>query len=204
MRPFVVGIAGGSGAGKSTLARELARAAGSALVVEVDWYYRDLSHLPAAERAEWNFDHPDALDWDLLRDHVRNLQSGRAVRRPVYDFVSHTRLPHGVDLQPQPLAVVEGILALHDPALRELLDLKIFVEAPRDLRLSRRLRRDVAERGRSDRSVRLQFERTVDPMHELFVAPSGGFADLRAVGAGALQQAVSSILAVFQGRDENQ
>jgi uridine kinase len=204
MRPFVVGIAGGSGAGKSTLARELAVALAAALVVQLDWYYRDLSHLPPEQRAEWNFDHPDALDWELLRGQIGALRRGEAVLRPAYDFGAHARLAEPVEIQPQPVAIVEGILALHDARLRELLDLKIFVDAPRELRLGRRTLRDVVERGRTKGSVLLQFERTVEPMHGLYVAPSRDFADLHADGAGSIDNTLRAILARFRGRAGDQ
>lgn len=204
MRPFVVGIAGGSGAGKSTLARELAAALGTTLVVQVDWYYRDLSHLPPERRAEWNFDHPDALDWELLRRQIEALRRGEAVLRPAYDFGAHTRLPEPVEIQPEPVAIVEGILALHDAGLRELFDLKIFVDAPREVRLGRRTRRDVVERGRTEGSVLTQFQRTVEPMHGLYVAPSRDFADLQADGSGSIDSALRSILAGFGGRPGDQ
>ena len=195
MPPFVVGIAGGSGAGKSTLAGELARAAAPVLIVEIDWYYRDLSRLPPDERAQANFDHPDSLDWDLLREQLGALARGEGVDRPVYDFSTHTREPAPIRVEPAPLIIVEGILALHDPPTRALMDFKIYVDSPPALRLERRLVRDVNERGRSKSSVELQFERTVTPMHDLFVEPTRRFADWQADGAGTAEATLLALLA---------
>ena len=198
MAAHVVGIGGGSGAGKSTLARLLALTASTgvpALVLELDWYYRDLAHLTAAERAQANFDHPDALDWPLLLEHVGTLRMGQPVARPAYDFATHSRLAASVVAAPAPLLIVEGLLALYDPGLRSLLDLKVFVDVAREVRFARRLRRDVVERGRTPHSVEAQFGLTVDPMHRLYVEPSRAFADWVADGSRPFQQEVETIVA---------
>lgn len=195
MSPFIIGIAGGSGAGKSTLARALEAELAPAAIVELDWYYHDLGHLTPDERAEANFDHPDALEWALLREQLAALKRAEAVQRPVYDFATHTRVPAPVTLGAAPVVVVEGILALHDPGVRALFDYKVFVDAPRAVRLDRRTRRDVAERGRSISSVAVQFNQTVGPMHERFVAPSRRYADLCVDGAAPPGLALPAIVA---------
>ncbi|MBI1357463.1 MAG: uridine kinase [Acidobacteria bacterium] len=201
MQPFVVGIGGGSGAGKTTLARRLAERVEPgrpALLVELDWYYRDLGGLSLDERARTNFDHPDALDWPLLLEQVGSLRQGLAVERPAYDFASHTRLAQRVPAEPTPVMVVEGLLALHDPSLRALLDLKVYVDARRDVRLSRRRRRDVEERGRTPESVTAQFAATVDPMHAQYVEPSRASADLIADGCLDVDRVVEAVFGLLQ------
>lgn len=194
MRGFVVGIAGGSGSGKSTLARQLSAAEPSAMTVAVDWYYRDLSHLAADERARANFDHPDAIEWELLRRQLRQLRAGRSIQRPVYDFKTHTRTQTQLFQATGDLMVLEGILALYDDEVRSMLDLTVFVEAPAAVRLERRMRRDVLERGRTAASVREQFTKTVDPMHRVYVQPTRAFADLRADGSKDFAAVVDAIL----------
>jgi uridine kinase len=170
----IVGIAGGSAAGKTTLARALAEALGPERVLHLqqDWYYRDLSHIEPEVRAASNFDHPEALEIELLRRHLRSLRRGETVRRPAYDFATHTRLSCRHLLRPQEMVLVEGTLVLAEPALRELLDICVYVDAPKETRLGRRLTRDVAERGRDAASCLEQHRRTVWPMHELYVGPS--------------------------------
>jgi len=197
LQPFVIGIAGGSGSGKSTLARELTGRVQPSLLVEIDWYYRDLEALTPTEREAVNFDHPDALDWALLRDQLATLRSGASVERPVYDFALHRRRPDVVQVEPAPLIIIEGILALHDRPTRDLMDLRVFVESPLELRRARRVRRDVAERGRSAASVALQIERTVAPMHRRFVEPTRRFADVLADGSGSLEAAARAVLAGY-------
>lgn len=196
MPPFVIGIAGGSGAGKSTLAHGLAAELAPAAIVELDWYYRDLGHLSPTERAKANFDHPDALEWELLREQLAALKRAGSIWRPAYDFSTHTRNPEPLELQTAPVILVEGILALHDPGVRALLDFRVFVDVPRGSRLERRTRRDVAERGRSAASVALQFERTVEPMHQRFVEPARDIADWRAEGTASVDSVVAAIRAV--------
>lgn len=183
MRPRIIGVAGGSGSGKSTLAVELARRLPGAALVELDWYYRDLSGLAPEERETVNFDHPDALDWPLCLEQVRLLAAGRPVRRPVYDFAAHTRVPGTLAVEPAGAVVVEGLLALHHDGLRAFWDLAVFVALDEERRFARRLERDVAERGRSPESVREQLERTVRPMHDRFVEPSRAHADAVADGS---------------------
>ena len=179
-RPLTIGIAGGTGSGKSTVAAKLAGAAppGRCVVVDHDSYYRDQSHLTPAARAELNYDHPSSLDSGLLAEHLRELKAGRAVDVPIYDFVTHTRKPVTRRVEPAALVIVEGILVFVEAAVRDLLDIKIFVDTDADIRLMRRIRRDLEQRGRSFQSVRDQYYATVRPMHIEYVEPSKRWADL--------------------------
>lgn len=176
----MLGVAGGSGSGKTTVAEHLARLSGVARValVRLDSYYRDSPHLPLDERAAMNYDHPDAFDWPLLMDHVRALCEGRAVEVPVYDFAAYARRAETVRLEPTRIVVVEGILVLYEPELRDLFDLRVFVDTDADVRLIRRLERDVAERGRTLASVLDQYLATVRPSHLQFVEPTKRYADV--------------------------
>ena len=181
MRPaLVIGVAGGTGSGKTTIARKLVDAMprGSALIVEYDAYYRDRSDLSPDQRAALNYDHPDALESELLADHLRLLRTGQPIDAPIYDFRTHTRVSETRRVVPTPVVVVEGILTLAQPAVREQLDIKIFVDTDPDIRVFRRVRRDLEERGRTFASIREQYYRTVRPMHNQFVEPSKRWADL--------------------------
>jgi uridine kinase len=179
-RPFTIGIAGGSGSGKTSLARTLVEMLGprQCAWLDHDSYYRDLAHLSPAERAAINFDHPDSLDNALLAGHVRELRAGRAVERPCYDFATHARKATTTHIDPRPLVVCEGILLLAVPELADSFDLRVFVDTPADVRILRRLQRDIAERGRTVESVARQYMETVRPMHERFVEPARATADL--------------------------
>lgn len=178
--PFVVGIAGGSGSGKSTIARALTEALGPSKVVliEQDAYYRDQSHLSPQARADVNFDHPDAIDLELLGAHVDALVRGEAIDKPRYDFAQHVRGAEVDRVVPRPVVLVEGILVLADRALRRRMDLKIFVDTDADIRLIRRIGRDIEDRGRTFPQVREQYYATVRPMHLAFVEPSKRHADV--------------------------
>ncbi len=174
---FAIGIAGGTGAGKTTLARLVAAALGHVTLLDLDSYYLDRSGLSRESRDRLNFDEPGAFDVSLLLQHLRQLRDGRPVEKPRYSFEHHMR--SGVEiLHPAPIVVVEGLFALWWEELRSLFNLKVYLDAPRDLRVMRRLKRDVEFRGRSPESVIQQYEVTVSPMHDRYVAPTRGHADL--------------------------
>jgi uridine kinase len=180
MRPLLIGIAGGTGSGKSTVARRIVESLppDRAVVIEHDWYYLDRSHLSAQERALVNFDEPGALDNARLLADLSALREGRAAVCPQYDFGTHTRLAAGRTVEPHPIVIVEGILlfAIHD--LREAFDLRLFVDTDDDIRLLRRIRRDIEDRQRDIGSIELQYRQSVRPMHHLYVAPSRQHAHL--------------------------
>jgi len=179
-RPVVIGVAGGSGSGKTTVVSRIVESLGDAhvTVLEHDRYYRDRKDLRLEERAALNYDHPDALETDLLVEHVRALRSGRSVDAPVYDFTLHARRAVTETALPRQAVILEGILIFTDAALRDLMDVKVFVDTDADTRFIRRLRRDVAERGRTMDSVIEQYQSTVKPMHLEFVEPSKRYADI--------------------------
>jgi uridine kinase len=178
--PLVIGVAGGTGSGKTTVARHLAQNIGAARVayIQHDNYYKDQGHLSPEARAQVNYDHPDSLDNDLLYRHIQELVAGRPVNVPIYDFKVHRRTTEIMPVEPRPVVLVEGILIFQDERLRNMMDLKIFVDTDADLRLIRRLRRDVAERGRTFESVIDQYLNTVRIMHLEFVEPTKRYADL--------------------------
>lgn len=180
MPSFVIGVAGGSGSGKTTVVRRIVDSLGPGQVtlLDHDRYYRDRNDLRLEERASLNFDHPDALETDLMVHHVRALKAGDAVEVPQYDFTRHARLSETTTFQPRRALIVEGILVFTDPALRDLMDIKVFVDTDSDTRFIRRLLRDVAERGRTMDSVIDQYQSTVKPMHLEFVEPSKRYADV--------------------------
>ena len=180
MKSFVIGVAGGSGSGKTTVVRRIVDSLGpdQVTLLDHDRYYRDRNDLRLEERAALNYDHPDALETDLLVRHVRELKSGKAVQVPQYDFTRHARLSATETFQPRRALIVEGILVFTDAALRELMDIKVFVDTDSDTRFIRRLQRDVAERGRTMESVVDQYQNTVKPMHLEFVEPSKRYADV--------------------------
>ncbi len=173
------GICGGSGAGKTTLTRQLLDLLGTRFVsvLAFDSYYRDLSAMPMSERVVRNYDHPDSLDSELFVTHLDLLRSGRSIDVPVYDFATHTRRPVTERVEAHPLVVVEGILLASFPEVAARIDLLVFIDVPEDIRLARRIRRDVAERGRRSDDIRRQFIETVAPMHDLYVEPNKGSAD---------------------------
>ncbi|GAB4136422.1 MAG: hypothetical protein Fur0037_00940 [Planctomycetota bacterium] len=178
--PFLIAIAGGSGSGKTTLSRALVARIGEdrCALLDHDSYYRDLSSVPVAERAGRNFDHPESLENDLLIRHLSALARGEVVLKPNYDFATHTRRPDATPVHPRPIVIAEGILLLSLPNLARCFDLRIFVDAPPDVRALRRLSRDIVERGRTVESVCRQYLTTVRPMHEEFVEPARDSADL--------------------------
>jgi uridine kinase len=199
-----IGVAGGTGSGKTTVARKLAESLPdhTSDIIEYDNYYRDLRHLSADERAAVNFDHPDALDSELLAEDLRRLRGGEAIEVPSYDFVDHLRRPESRRVEPRPVIVVEGIMTLAIAMVRDQLDLKIFVDTDSDIRVLRRARRDIERRGRSFEDVRRQYYETVRPMHLEYVEPSKRFADLIIPEGGsnhvALEVIVARLLQVAQ------
>jgi uridine kinase len=196
-RPIIIGIAGGSGSGKSTVITRIVEDIGPDCVgvLEHDAYYRDLQHLSFDERAAFNFDHPNALETELLVQHIDLLLDGNEIRKPIYDFTQHSRTDRVEIVGPNnPVIIVEGILVLADVRLVERMDIKIFVDTDDDVRLIRRIRRDIAERERSLESVLDQYERTVRPMHIEFVEPSKRRADLIIPRGGRNQVAVSLLM----------
>jgi len=193
--PYIVGIAGGTGSGKSTLAENMIKNfAGQTLLIKHDNYYRDQSHLPMEQRAGVNYDHPDAFEDEYLIAHLEELRQGRPVWGPLYDFSTHTRQMSRQLLEPRELVIVEGILALHHPFLRELYDLKVFVDTDADIRILRRMTRDLVERGRTMESVVQQYIATVKPMHEQYVEPSKRHADV-IIPEGGLNKAAIALIA---------
>jgi uridine kinase len=180
LTPTLIGFSGGSGSGKTTLTAAIHGRLGNhrSAVLSLDAYYKDLSHLPLEERAAVNFDRPDALDVQLLTQQIRQLRCGRAVEVPRYDFTTHTRRPETLTLQPKAVVLAEGILLLALDPIRSLLDLKVFVDAPADVRFIRRLIRDIRERGRTVDSCIQQYYATTRPMHFAWVEPSKAFADV--------------------------
>jgi uridine kinase len=193
-RPLILGIAGCSGSGKTTLARELTQQL-SATLLPLDFYYICLSHLPPDERALQNFDHPDSLEHTLLARHVADLADGRPIERPIYDFTTHTRVRDRTEtVASSPVLIVEGILALHYPSLRSLFDFSIYVNAPNQICLNRRIYRDMRERGRTEESVRAQFDATAKPMADLYVIPSAQHASITVQGTEALDWSVEQVL----------
>ncbi len=209
-RPIVVGVAGGTGAGKTTISRTILERIGHERIayIQHDSYYRDLSHLPLDERRLLNFDHPDALEDSLLLEHLRDLLAGETVEVPLYDFGRYVRLTETRHVTPRPVILLEGLLVFANPELRALMDIKIYVDADADVRLIRRLQRDVAERGRSLDSVLRQYMGTVRPMHLEFVEPSKRYADVIVPEGGrnsvALDMICSRLAAMLAGRREGQ
>jgi uridine kinase len=177
---MIIGICGGTGSGKTTVANRILESvcAREVVFIQQDSYYRNLKDLPLDFRQVANFDHPDALDNELLIHHVRKLKNGEAIDLPIYDFKTHSRLNETRPVDPKPIVIVEGILIFSEPRLLELMDIKVFVDTPDDIRFIRRLRRDIAERGRTVDSVIEQYTATVRPMHMQFVEPSKRYADV--------------------------
>jgi uridine kinase len=196
MTPVLIGIAGGTGSGKTTVATKIVEQLppGRALLIQHDSYYRDRSHLSSAERERINFDEPDALENDRLAADLQRLRAGQPIACPIYDFATHTRRPEVRQLAPHPVVVIEGILLFAVEAVRELFDLRLFVDTPDDVRLLRRIKRDVTERGRDLASVEAQYLGSVRAMHDLHVAPTRRFAHLIIPEGGENSQALDVIV----------
>lgn len=195
--PLVIGIAGGSGSGKTTVANEILKDVGAHRIafLQHDAYYRDLSHLSPEQRKLVNFDHPNALENELLIEHVMRLRNWQKINLPVYDFTTHTRTKQVIEVEPQLVIVVEGILIFAEQRLRDLFDVKIFVDTDDDIRFIRRLKRDIAERGRSMEMVITQYMTTVRPMHLDFVVPTKRYADVIIPEGGRNKVALDMVIA---------
>jgi uridine kinase len=205
MKPLIIGIAGGSGSGKSTVARNVAQAlrTESVAFIDMDAYYLNFAHLPIDERRKVNWDHPDAFDWPFLVEQLERLAAGEAVDKPVYDYVTHTRSPQKVSVPPADVVVIDGILLFSDERVRDLCDVKVFVDADADIRLIRRIRRDINKRGRPLEDVLEQYLTTVQPMHLQFVEPSKRYADVIVPRGGHNAIAIEMIVAKIQRRLAN-
>lgn len=199
-RPIIIGVAGGTASGKTTVSHKILETVGPnhLAYIEHDAYYRDLSHLPLDKRREMNFDHPDSLENELLIAHLERLLAGEPVNIPVYDFATYVRTDQLKYLEPRRVILVEGILIFADKKLREMMDIKIFVDTPADLRFIRRLKRDVLERGRSVDMVIEQYLGTVRPMHLDFVEPSKQYADVIIPRGGRNLKAIQMVVAQIQ------
>lgn len=201
--PVTVGIGGGTGSGKTTFVNAISERVGNQRIscVPLDAYYRDLGHLPKLKRDAVNFDHPDSLEFDLVVDHLLELKAGRSVEIPLYDFGQHARMPDTLRIEPRPVIIVEGILIYVESSMRDLLDIKIYVDTDPDIRFIRRLQRDVRERGRTMESVFEQYLETVRPGHIEFVEPTKRFADMTVLEGGyndvAIEMMVSYIEALI-------
>ncbi len=197
MKPVLIGVAGGSGSGKTTVSRVILESVGTDRIayIQHDAYYRDRSELSPAERARVNYDHPDSLETDLMVTQLKQLREGHAIELPVYDFAQHVRAWETRHVEPRPVILVEGILIFVDRALREMFDIKIFVDTDPDVRLIRRLSRDIAERGRTVESVLAQYQETVRPMHLEFVEPSKRYAHIIIPEGGFNQIAIDMVIA---------
>lgn len=195
-QPVVFGVAGGTASGKTTVARKILDQVGAGRVAYLphDAYYRDMSHLPVEARSQMNYDHPNALETGLLVDHIRELLAGNAIQLPVYSFADYCRRPETVTVEPAPVILVDGILILAEPELRALMDIKLFVDTDADVRLIRRMERDIRERGRNFDSTVRQYLETVRPMDLEFVQPSRRYADVIIPGGGMNRVAIDMVV----------
>ncbi|HUP03713.1 MAG TPA: uridine kinase [Bryobacteraceae bacterium] len=194
MRPHIIGVAGPSSSGKTELARRVAASLHGAEIVSLDSYYRGREDLPFEQREQLNFDHPNALEWELLHEHLRGIQQGRAFEEPVYSFARHARAPGSKRIEPAPFLIIEGLFVFYWPELRAMLDTKVFVSTDPEVCYRRRLQRDVAERGRTPEYVRAQYERTVRPGAEQFVYPTQAYADLVVSGERPFAESVGAVM----------
>ncbi len=195
---IIIGIAGGTGSGKTTVVRKIVEnlPKGEVVVLPQDSYYKDSSHVPVEERQNINFDHPNAFDWDLLTSQLAQLKSGKAIEQPTYSYLSCTRQKETIHIEPKNVIIVEGILALCDPMLRNQMDLKIFVDADSDERLIRVISRDIVERGRTAEDVMNRYTRVLKPMHLQFIEPTKRYADL-IIPEGGNNQIAIDIITMF-------
>ena len=196
MKIIIIGIAGGTGSGKTTIAKALQKKCNEndLLIIKQDSYYKDLKHLPFKKRNEKNFDHPNALDFNLLVKHLKKLKTGLSIDAPDYNFLKHIRNQKTINCTSKKIIIVEGILVLHHPGLRELLSIKVFLDIPPDIRLIRRINRDLKNRGRSINSITKQYLYTVRPMHKQFVDPSKKYADIIIDEKKSIESTISCLI----------
>lgn len=190
---LIIGIAGGTGSGKTTVVRKIVESlpAGEVVLLPLDSYYKDSSHVPVEERQNINFDHPDAFEWPLLAKHVAMLKSGQAIEQPIYSYLTCTRQKETIHIEPRNVVIVEGILSLSNKKLRDIMDIKVFVDADPDERLIRVIQRDVIERGRTAEAVMNRYTEVLKPMHLQFIEPCKRFADLIVPQGGSNQVAIN-------------
>ena len=197
----IIGIAGGTGSGKTTVVSKIVEALppDHVAVVPLDSYYNDTTEMTEEERKNINFDHPDAFDWKLLEKQLNELRHGRAIEQPTYSYILSNRLPETIHVEPKPVIIIEGIMALHSKKLRDIMDLKIFVDTDSDVRLIRNIRRDVVERGRTVEMVLDRYEKVLKPMHEQFIEPTKQFADLIIPSGGENKTGIHILKTYIEG-----
>lgn len=199
---IIIGIAGGTGSGKTTVVNKIINSlpAGEVAVLPQDSYYKDSSHIPMEERSKINFDEPDAIEWSLLVDHLKQLKEGKTIQQPTYSYLTCTRQEETVEVAPRDVVIVEGILVLTDPVLRDMLDVKVFVDAESDERLIRVIARDCVERGRTPEMVLKRYQEILKPMHEMYIAPSKKTADLIVPQGGSNVVAIQLLTDYIESR----
>lgn len=197
---LVVGIAGGTGSGKTTVVKEVVKRlpGNEVAIIPQDAYYRDNSHIPLEDRQEINFDHPDSIEFELLIEHIKALRRGEPVQQPIYSYLTSTRSEETVHVTPKSVVIVEGILILQNPRLRDLFDIKVYVDADTDDRLMRVITRDIEERGRTLENVLERYEKTVKPMHLQFIEPSKRYADIIVPQGGKNQVAINILTSIIE------
>ena len=195
----IIGITGGSGSGKSTIVRKISEVCSDFVFIPQDNYYKSAAYISNENITAFNFDHPDAFDMDLLYRHLSDLNAYRPIKMPLYDFVNHRRRDETVHVDPRPLVIIEGLMVLHDPEIRALLDLKLYVDTPDDIRFIRRLKRDISERGRTLESVCAQYLEVVRPVHFNFIEPTKVYAYLIIPEGGYNESALSVLIPFVKG-----
>jgi uridine kinase len=197
---LIVGIAGGTGSGKTTVVREVIRRLpeNEVAVIPQDSYYRDNSHVPVKQREEINFDHPSSIEFELLIDHIQHLREGKTIEQPIYSYLSCTRSEEVIQVEPKNVIIIEGILILQHPGLRDLMDIKVYVDADNDDRLVRVISRDMEERGRSVQNVLERYQKTVKPMHLQFIEPTKRYADIIIPQGGQNKVAISILTSIIE------